>query len=54
MRKTLAALLAFVIVAAWPASALAWGPAAHRYIMRRAIDLLPPELKPFFVHFRDA
>ena len=22
--------------------------AAHRYIMARAIDLLPPELKPFF------
>jgi hypothetical protein len=32
-----------------PVPAFAWGAAAHRYIMRRAIDLLPPEIKPFFV-----
>jgi hypothetical protein len=31
-----------------PSPALAWGAAAHRYIMTRAIDLLPAELKPFF------
>jgi hypothetical protein len=45
-----AALLAAMLV---PASALAWGAAAHRYIMRRAVDLLPPEIKPFFEHNRD-
>lgn len=31
-----------------PSPALAWSAAAHRYIMSRSIDLLPPELKPFF------
>src|SRR5262245_53272549 len=36
-----------------PAPASAWGFAGHRYIMARAIDLLPPELKPFFDHYRD-
>jgi len=36
-----------------PTPALAWGSAAHRFIMSRAIDLLPPELKPFFTHYRD-
>ena len=36
-----------------PSSASAWGVAAHRYIMGRAIDLLPAELKPFFNHYRD-
>ena len=35
-----------------PAPALAWGVAAHRYIMGRAIDLLPADLKPFFDHYR--
>lgn len=36
-----------------PASAFAWGAAGHQLIMRRAIDRLPPELKPFFEHFRE-
>jgi len=36
-----------------PAPAHAWGFAGHRLIMARAIDLLPPELKPFFTHYRD-
>jgi hypothetical protein len=35
------------------APAQAWGFAGHKLIMRRAIDLLPPEIKPFFDHFRD-
>src|SRR5437870_414812 len=30
-----------------PAPASAWGVAAHRYILGRAIDLLPAEIKPF-------
>jgi hypothetical protein len=45
-----AALLAASLV---PAPASAWGFAGHRYIMSRAIDLLPPDLKPFFEHYRD-
>jgi hypothetical protein len=44
-----AAVLVGVLV---PAPASAWGLEAHRYIMGRAIDLLPPELKPFFEHYR--
>ena len=56
MRNTsrlVAGIVAFLVLALAPSPALAWGGAAHRYIMRRAIDLLPAEIKPFFVHFRD-
>jgi hypothetical protein len=52
MRKTLFAA-ALVLTIAWPSSAFAWGFAGHKLIMSRAIDLLPPELKPFFDHFRE-
>ena len=48
---TLVAALAVALLLA-PAPALAWGTDAHRFIMSRAIDLLPPELKPFFEHYR--
>jgi hypothetical protein len=53
MRK--ASLVGIVVLAAslTPSPALAWGFVAHRYIMTRAIDLLPPDLKPFFTHYRD-
>jgi hypothetical protein len=52
MRTALVA--AIVIVTSLAASpAYAWGTAAHRYIMRRAIDLLPPPIKPFFEQHRD-
>ena len=37
-----------VLLIALPAPALAWGTAAHRVLMTRAIDLLPAEIKPFF------
>lgn len=47
MRKALV-VGAFLLVALTPTSAFAWGFAAHQLIMRRAIELLPPELKPFF------
>lgn len=36
-----------------PSSAFAWGFAAHKLIMSRAIELLPPELKPLFERYRD-
>jgi hypothetical protein len=42
-----------LVLIACPVQAFAWGVAAHRYIMGRAIDLLPPEIKPFFDHYRD-
>jgi hypothetical protein len=52
MRK--AAIVAALVVAAAlvPTRASAWGTDAHRFIMSRALDLLPPELKPFFEHYR--
>ncbi len=52
MRNALAACLVAMLALA-PTPALAWGFVAHRLIMRHAIDLLPPELKPFFERFKD-
>jgi hypothetical protein len=52
MKKSVVACV-LVLLALAPAPAMAWGFAAHRLIMRHAIDLLPPELKPFFLRFRD-
>ena len=43
----------FVVLTMLPAPVFAWGLVGHRLIMARAIDLLPPELKPFFVKHRD-
>jgi len=51
-RRSLAALLGAVVVLS-PSMARAWGSNAHRAIMRRAIDILPPEIKSFFVSHRD-
>jgi hypothetical protein len=48
--KRLWFLLLFLVATSSPA--FAWGSAAHRYIMNRAIDLLPAELHPFFDHYR--
>lgn len=52
MRNTIVAAITFVTVALAPTQASAWGFAAHRLIMRHAIDLLPPELKPFYESHR--
>jgi hypothetical protein len=53
MRKASLVAAALIVAALVPSPALAWGTAAHKYIMGRAIDLLPPELKPFFETHRD-
>jgi hypothetical protein len=53
MRKALLAAAVFLAVVLVPASASAWGFAGHRLIMQRALELLPPELKPFFDRYRD-
>ena len=53
MRTRLWPVAATLIIALAPSSASAWGFEAHQYIMSRAIDLLPPELKPFFTRYRD-
>jgi len=43
----------FAAILLVPRPASAWGFVGHRLIMARAIELLPPELKPFFQRFRD-
>jgi hypothetical protein len=48
MRKTVLSLAMAAAALLVPTQAFAWGAAAHQMIMRRAIDLLPPDLKPFF------
>jgi hypothetical protein len=53
MRKAVVAACTLALVAAVPSSAFAWGFVAHRYIMRRAIDILPSGLKPFFDRFHE-
>jgi hypothetical protein len=53
MRKRAALVLLVVAALLVPTRAFAWGFVGHRLIMARAIDLLPPELKPFFQKFRD-
>ena len=53
MRKA-PVIVAMVVAATFVTTpAFAWGFVGHRLIMARAIDLLPPELKPFFERFRD-
>src|SRR5919198_429560 len=52
MRKPFVAA-ALAAASMWPSSSDAWGVSAPRYIMRRAIDLLPPPIKPFFEANRD-
>jgi hypothetical protein len=46
MRRFVAATIAIAL--AVPAPAGAWGLEAHKYIMGRAIALLPAEIRPFF------
>ena len=53
MRKSYFVAVALMVASLVPASASAWGFTAHRYIMGRAIDLLPAELTPFFERYRD-
>src|SRR5262245_22082302 len=53
MRFRLLPIAALAALMLAPSPAMAWGFEAHKYIMRRAIELLPPELKPFFDRYRD-
>ena len=53
MRKAFIVAAALVVASLAPTPASAWGFAGHQLIMRRAIELLPPELKPFFERHRD-
>jgi hypothetical protein len=45
-------IVALILGPAQPASA--WGFEAHRYIVDKAIGLLPPEIRPFFEKYRVA
>ena len=53
MRNAARRIALLVVAALLPSSASAWGFAGHRFIMGRAIDLLPPELKGFYEKNRD-
>ena len=53
MRTTFLAAALTLVASLAPSPALAWGSAAHRHIMARAIELLPAELKPFFTQHKD-
>jgi hypothetical protein len=48
-RFTLAALMALLL----PLRTFAWGPNAERLIANRAVETLPPDLRPFFETNRD-
>jgi hypothetical protein len=53
MKKLIgAALVALALSAAHPAQVDAWGFNGHKFISDHAIDLLPPELRPFFQKYR--
>ena len=53
MRKILPiALVALALSAMRPAHLDAWGFNGHKFITERAIDLLPAEIRPFFVKFK--
>jgi hypothetical protein len=52
MRYLLVPLVAVVLLV--PAPAHAWGLEAHKFVMERAIALLPPELRPLFEKHRTA
>jgi hypothetical protein len=51
MRKLIPALVVLLLGAA-PQPADAWGFEAHKYILDRAISLLPTEIRPFFEKYR--
>jgi hypothetical protein len=53
MRRLIAALVVLAVIAA-PQPADAWGFEAHKYILDRAISLLPSEIQPFFEKYRAA
>jgi hypothetical protein len=47
-----AAAIALALLLAWAPRTQAWGFDAHKFIMERAIALLPPELRPLFERHR--
>jgi hypothetical protein len=47
-RRSVPVLLFFLMFATTPRPAAAWGFEAHKFIMARAIALLPAEIRPYF------
>jgi len=54
MRKAVVSGLVALLVVGAPQPAAAWGFEAHKYILDRAIGLLPAEIRPFFERNRAA
>jgi hypothetical protein len=50
--KSLLTLVVIGMVCVAPARAEAWGYDGHKFIMDRAIALLPPEIRPMFERYR--
>ena len=48
MRRVTGVVICLLIVACMPRPAAAWGFEAHKFIMARAIPLLPREIRPYF------
>ena len=48
VRGTAAAAAIFVAIMATPQMAYGWGANAHRLITNKAVDTLPPDIRPFF------
>ena len=51
-RWPVALTVALTVIAGTPAPASAWGFDAHKYIMTRAIPLLPAAIRPFFLEYQ--
>jgi hypothetical protein len=51
--RTLGTAMIVAAILAAPRPAQAWGFEGHRFITDRVIPLLPPEIRPFFLKFRD-
>ena len=47
--RALSAVIVIVVALLAPVSSGAWGMDVHRYLTRRAVEGLPPELRPFFM-----
>ena len=54
MRRLLVVALSLLVVAGLPRPAAAWGFEAHKFIMARAIPLLPREIRPYFEKYEAA
>jgi hypothetical protein len=52
MRTRLVLALVVVALVATPGSAFAWGIEVHKFIMARAIPLLPREIRPYFEKYQ--